>query len=302
MNVVIFGCRKITIDMIDYIFKNHPEHTISGVVNHDFERDRVYDKMLVAEKCAELSIPTVRFEKNVDVGAIEKMNPDVIFSAYYRLILKAPVLNIPKLGCINIHPGYLPKDRGPAPSLWNILNGDEFAGTTIHYMVRSVDAGDIIDQKRVSINDMTGYELNRYLMNLGFKLFTDNFDLIMRKKNNRIPQNHDEATYTLHFAKHLRYLHWDDPNRVINQLRAFALPFDGALAYTKNCKVNMFAGRIMPRRNSFSAPGFFNVIDGGIEVQTCTLPVLISDYNVISGTLPQKGRFLSGPPLQEEIK
>jgi methionyl-tRNA formyltransferase len=231
---------------------------------------------------------------------IKKMRPDVAFSAYYRLILKDPVLNIPKLGCINIHPGYLPKDRGPAPSLWNILNGDEYAGTTMHYMVEPVDAGDIIAQKRVTINDMTGYELNKYLMELGFQLFVENFDLIMRSKNQRIPQNHDDATYTLHFAKHLRYLHWDDPRRVINQLRAFAPPFDGALAYTKKCKINMMAGRIMPRRDSFSAPGFFQTTEGGIIVQTCTLPVLISDYTVLEGILPPKGRFASGPPLQEE--
>lgn len=298
-NVVIFGCRKIAIDAIDYI-TNHKEHTISGVIVHDFERDRVYHNELVEERCKSLGISYTRFEKKIDPDVIKNMDPDVIFSLYYRLIIKQEVLDIPRLGCINIHPGYLPVDRGPAPSLWNILNGDCYAGTTMHYMVEQVDAGDIIAQKRVAINDMTGFELNKYLMDLGFELFTENFDSIMNGTNKRVPQNNDFATYTLQFSKHLRYLHWDNPNRIMNQLRAFARPFDGALAYNKKCKIEIFGGRILPRRESFSAPGFYRVEDGNIVVQTCTLPVVLTDYNIVNGDPGVRGRFVSGPPLVEE--
>lgn len=300
VNIVMFGCRKIAIDAIEHIVGNYPEHTITGVVNHDFERDRIYHSELVSERCNALGIPTVRFEKKIDVDVIKKMNPDIVFSLYYRLVLRQEVLDIPKLGCINIHPGYLPIDRGPAPPLWNILNGDQYAGTTMHYMVEPVDAGDIIAQKRIAINDMTGFELNIYLLNVGSELFVENFDSLINGTNKRVPQNHDDATYTLHFSKHLRYLRWDDPKRVINQLRAFAPPFDGAFAYTKKGKISAFCGRIMPRRESFSAPGFYEITDNGIIVQTCTLPIIITNYSIVEGELKPRGRFLSGPPLLEE--
>jgi len=298
-NIVIFGCRKITIDIIDYIVNNHTEHNIVGVINHDFERDRVYYKKLVSEKCKKLNIPTIRFDKKISTKVIRDMNPDIIFSLYYRLILSQEVLDIPSLGCINVHPGYLPKDRGPAPSLWNILNGDKFAGITAHYMTKEIDAGDIIDQERICIDGMTGFELNKKLMGIGTNLIVKNFESIINGTAKRTPQNHNNATYTLNFAKHLRYLHWDDPNRIVNQLRAFAAPFDGALAYSKNGKIAVFGGKILPNRNSFSAPGFYAISDSGITVQTCTLPILITDYSMVGGFLKPKGRFLSGPPLAE---
>lgn len=296
-NIVIFGCRKITVDVIEYILSQYPEHKITGVINHDFERDRIYGGTLVSEKCVECGIPTIRFDKSVDKDTVLSMRPDIIFSLYYRLILKQEILDIPGLGAINVHPGFLPRDRGPAPSLWNVLNGDEYAGSTMHYMLEQVDAGDIIDQDRIKVGEMTGYELNVKLMNLGTSIFERNFESIMNGNNTRAPQDHTQATYTLQFAKHLRYLSWDNPERVCRQIRAFALPFDGALAYSSGAMVIVKAGHMLQSRDSFSAPGFYQVTEDGIIVQTCTLPILITDYKVDYGTLGQRGRFKSGPPI-----
>jgi len=244
MRILIFGCRKITIDVINYITEYYENKCkLVGVVTHDAERDRLYHDTLVSERCDELGIPWVRFDGVIDKDIIKGFAPDLIFSLYYRKILKQNILDIPKFGCINVHPAFLPEGRGPAPSLWAVLNGEEFGGSTMHYMVEGVDAGDIIDQKMAKIRGMSGFDLNVYLSDCGFEIFKKNFEDILAKTNKRTPQDHDKATYTLPFQKSLRYIFWNDPENILCQLLAFAKPFDGALTWTsKAAKIIIWGG------------------------------------------------------------
>lgn len=89
---------------------------------------------------------------------IVEANPDMIVVVSYGKFLPKSILNMPKYGCINVHPSLLPKYRGSAPIQWAILNGDKITGTTIMKMNEKMDAGDIILQKQVSIleNETTG--------------------------------------------------------------------------------------------------------------------------------------------------
>ncbi len=89
---------------------------------------------------------------------IMEANPDMIVVVSYGKFLPKSILNMPKYGCINVHPSLLPKYRGSAPIQWAILNGDKVTGTTIMKMNEKMDAGDIILQKQVPIleNETTG--------------------------------------------------------------------------------------------------------------------------------------------------
>lgn len=297
MKVVIFGCRAITVDIIKYLV--HSGYDIPLVITHDEERDRIYGDMLVSQYCNTVGIKNVRFEKEIDAELIKACDPDIIISFYYRKILKSNVLSIPRLGAINVHSAILPKGRGPAPTMWNVINGDEFAGATIHYMDEGIDSGDIIDQKIVRIAGRTGFELNRDLMYACYDLVVSNFKSICEGTNKRVKQNHDEAEFCLPFKKSLRYITWDNPDRVLNTLRAFTKPYDGAIAYTeKGEKILAWKGYKLPKRESLKAPGFFEKRDEGIIVQTNTLPVLITDFEIVN-SLRNTGRFTSGPPVME---
>jgi methionyl-tRNA formyltransferase len=300
MRIIIFGCRKITSDVIKHVIDSG--HEIPLVVTHDEERDRIYGSPLVSEYCDLNDIDNIRFDKKIDTQLIYDKKPDLLFSVYYRKILRQSVLDIPRLGCINIHPAILPKGRGPAPTMWNVLNGDEFAGSTIHYMVKDVDAGDIIDQKIIRVNNRTGFDLNRDLMNVCYELFVNNFNLICGEKNNRVPQSHSDAEYCLPFKTSLRYVSWGDPDSVINAVRAFTKPYDGAISYTdKKERILIWECIKLNSRESLKPPGCFEITDDGIVVQTNTLPVLITKYDIISEALRKNGRFVSGPPVMEGI-
>ncbi len=85
------------------------------------------------------------------VGKIRDLRPDFLFSFYYRLMLGAPLLSIPRRGAFNVHGSLLPKYRGRAPVNWAIIRGETETGVTLHEMVEKPDAGRIVDQERVTI-------------------------------------------------------------------------------------------------------------------------------------------------------
>ena len=82
---------------------------------------------------------------------LKEEEPDLIISASATQIFKKELLSLPKLGCVNVHGGMLPKYRGMMPSFWAMLNGEKYAGVTVHYMTSEFDDGDIISQDKVEI-------------------------------------------------------------------------------------------------------------------------------------------------------
>ena len=105
------------------------------------------------------------------IDEIKKLNPDVICAVAYGKILPKEILDIPKLGCINVHASLLPKYRGAAPIQWSVINGDKTTGVTTMYMDIGMDTGDMILKEEVEIGeDETTGELWDRLSNIGGKL------------------------------------------------------------------------------------------------------------------------------------
>lgn len=82
---------------------------------------------------------------------VRQIEPDFLFSFYYRNMIKPEVLDMARLGALNLHGSYLPKYRGRVPVNWAVINGETESGATLHYMVAKPDAGDIVDQEKVTI-------------------------------------------------------------------------------------------------------------------------------------------------------
>ena len=85
------------------------------------------------------------------IRRVGELQPDFVFSFYYRAMLGAPLLRAARRGALNMHGSLLPKYRGRAPVNWAILHGEGETGATLHYMVERVDAGDIVDSQAVPI-------------------------------------------------------------------------------------------------------------------------------------------------------
>lgn len=87
------------------------------------------------------------------INEIKDLNPDLICVVAYGKIIPEEILNIPRLGCVNVHPSLLPKYRGSAPIQWAIINGEKETGVTTMYMDKGMDTGDMIFKRKVTIGD-----------------------------------------------------------------------------------------------------------------------------------------------------
>jgi len=128
--------------------------------------------------------------------ALKDMEPDLIITCAYGKILPREILELPKLGCINVHASLLPKLRGGAPIHRAIIDGYTKTGVTIMYMDEKMDEGDMISFKETEITETeTAETLHDKLSIIGRDLLLETLPSILNKTNNRIKQNNEEATY-----------------------------------------------------------------------------------------------------------
>jgi methionyl-tRNA formyltransferase len=85
------------------------------------------------------------------IATLRSMDPDLVISVSCPQIFHRPLLDLPRLGCLNVHSALLPKYRGMLPTFWALLNGESETGVTVHRMEEGIDGGDIILQRRVPI-------------------------------------------------------------------------------------------------------------------------------------------------------
>ena len=129
-------------------------------------------------------------------GIVERLQPELIVVAAYGKILPEDILNAPKYGCINVHSSILPKYRGAAPINWAILNGETVTGVTIMYMVKELDAGDIIRCAETAIApDEDALTLTNRLAELGAGALLQVVDDLAAGTALRTPQEHEKHTY-----------------------------------------------------------------------------------------------------------
>src|SRR5690625_3492673 len=151
----------------------------------------------VKREAVKQNIPVVQPEKLSDEYAeIFTYKPDLIITAAYGQLLPSAVLNYPKYGCINVHASLLPELRGGAPIHYAILEGKKETGISIMYMVEKLDAGDILMQKKVPIEDHDDVgSLHDKLSYIGADQLMETLPLIFSGKINSIKQDETKVTY-----------------------------------------------------------------------------------------------------------
>ncbi len=175
------------------------------------------------------------------IQEVKEMNPDVICVVAYGKILPKELLEIPKLGCINVHPSMLPKYRGPAPIQWAVLNGDTKTGVTTMYMDEELDSGDIILQEEIEISEtQTTGEIWDILSQKGAKLLEKTLELVENKTAPRIKQGND-FTIAPMLEKSNSKIDWENETAVqIKNLVRGLNPIMGAYALLNGKKIKFW--------------------------------------------------------------
>lgn len=159
---------------------------------------------------------------------IKDTEPDYVISCGYRHIVPKSILKIPEQGCLNLHPSYLPYNRGANPNVWSIVEGTP-SGVSLHYMDTGIDTGNIVAQEEVKTDfSDTGKDLHERLEDAQVELFKDTWPKIESSTVSTTKQTENKGTYhhTKEFEE-LCELEPDEEMRVddfLNRLRALTYP------------------------------------------------------------------------------
>jgi len=196
------------------------------------------------------------------VKSVKELAPDLIVVVAFGKVLSSEVLNIPKKGCVNIHFSLLPKYRGPAPVQWALLEGNSYTGVSSMFMKEEVDTGDIILQKKVSIDPEDDYlSLLNKLCEAGVVLLEETLNLIREERVSGYSQDNSGISYAPLLKKSDGQINWNDSSRrILNRIRALN-PWPGTYVKIKSeKKVKILEAKIIPvpveaDKGGFPKPG-----------------------------------------------
>ncbi len=199
----------------------------------------------------ERSIP-VRTEEDLgkesELAHLKASSPDMIFSFYYRNLIPAAVLDLPRLGAFNMHGSFLPTYRGRAPVNWAVLNGETKTGATLHVMIDRPDAGDIIDQEEVDIGpDDAAAVVQARVTQAAVDVLTRQIENLKKGTAPRIPQDPTQASYFGRRRPEDGEINWNWPAaRIHNLVRAVTHPYPGAFGDLHGEKTWIWKTRLRP--------------------------------------------------------
>ncbi|MGE1561824.1 bifunctional UDP-4-amino-4-deoxy-L-arabinose formyltransferase/UDP-glucuronic acid oxidase ArnA [Pantoea septica] len=224
-------------------------YEISAIFTHADTSPESHAFPSVARLAAEQGIPVYAPEDASHplwVDRIKAMQPDFIFSFYYRALLSDSILRTARVGAFNLHGSLLPKYRGRAPLNWVLVNGETETGVTLHHMVKRADAGDIVAQQRVAIDVQdNALTLHRKLVACASELLEGALPAMKRGEIAARPQNHSEATLVGRRTPDDGRINWGWPaQRVNNLVRAVTDPWPGAFAFAGTLKFVVWKGRV----------------------------------------------------------
>ncbi len=245
MRIVFAGTPKFAVKSLSVL--NQSEHKVVAVYCQP-DRPKGRGKVLTAcpvkifsEENNLLVIQPEDFKDKQSQTQLALLNPDVMVVAAYGQILPKAVLEIPKLGCLNIHASLLPRWRGAAPIERAILEGDRETGISIMKMNEGLDTGDImLDKKCLISNHETAQTLHDTLSNIGANAILETLNMLPTLKAR--PQQNNEATYAEKVTKDEAQIDWHQSAEKISRvIRAFN---PRPIAYT-NAMAKQFKNRVL---------------------------------------------------------
>ncbi|AZE61159.1 MULTISPECIES: bifunctional UDP-4-amino-4-deoxy-L-arabinose formyltransferase/UDP-glucuronic acid oxidase ArnA [Pseudomonas fluorescens group] len=253
----------------------------------------------VAQLCARNGIP-VHAPEDANhplwIERIAKLNPEYIFSFYYRNLLSEALLATARKGAFNLHGSLLPKYRGRAPVNWVLVNGETETGVTLHRMVKRADAGAILAQQSVSIDRTdTGLSLHAKLRDAAATLLRDALPQLAQGKLAETAQDESQATYFGRRTAADGKLDWKQPAETLfNLVRAVTQPYPGAFCAVGEHKLIVWQAEVV-KGNEGLAPG--RVISVSPLRIACGEDSLVIKF----GQRNENGLYLAGPSLADEL-
>ncbi|MHB9800999.1 bifunctional UDP-4-amino-4-deoxy-L-arabinose formyltransferase/UDP-glucuronic acid oxidase ArnA [Pseudomonas sp. MT3] len=274
-------------------------YRIDAVFTHadDPQENRFYGS--VAQLCARHGIP-VHAPEEVNhplwIARIRELQPQYIFSFYYRHLLSEELLACAAKGAYNLHGSLLPRYRGRAPANWVLVHGETETGVTLHRMVKRADAGGILAQQSVAIGtDDTALVLHGKLREATRELLAAALPRLARGELQEVAQDESRASYFGRRTPADGAIDWQRPARELHNLvRAVTQPYPGAFAPVGDRKLIVWSSRVASG-NGGQAPGSV------LSVDPLRIACGEDSLEILSGQQNDSGLFLAGPQLAREM-
>lgn len=197
IKTIFMGTPDFAVPILNTLIQNTEVVLVVSQPDAYVGRKKILTLSPVKKSALEHNIPVFTpYKIREDFEELKKYDADLIVTCAYGQIVPVEVLEIPKLGCINVHASILPKYRGGAPIHHAIINGETETGITIMYMDKGMDTGDIISIKSIPIKeDDTVETMHNKLSVIGANLLEETLPSIINGTNKRIKQNEEAATY-----------------------------------------------------------------------------------------------------------
>lgn len=257
MRIVYMGTPDFAVNSLEALCQ--AGHDVVAVVTQpDAVRDRGKKVKFsaVKEKALELGLPVLQPERvrgdQEFLKQMQMLRPELIVVAAYGQILPKEILDLPELGCINVHGSLLPRFRGAAPIQRAILEGDWETGITIMYMEEGLDTGGMLSKVSTPIDQKTGQQLHDELAQLGAELLVDTIPKL--REINAEKQDDALAVYAPMISKKDGRIDFSGkPDAIERQIRAFD-PWPGAYCYAGD-KMMKFWKADVPGASTDAADG-----------------------------------------------
>ncbi|MBH0165929.1 methionyl-tRNA formyltransferase [Fictibacillus sp. 7GRE50] len=239
-----------------------------------------------------------------DYEDIIALQPDLIVTAAYGQILPKAILETPQHGCINVHASLLPKYRGGAPIHKSIMDGNAKTGITIMYMVEKLDAGDILTQVEVEIeeNDHVG-SMHDKLSAAGAKLLSETIPQLVEGKLTPLPQVAEEVTFAWNITRDQEKIDWTlSGEEIYNHIRGLH-PWPVAYTYLNGQPLKVWWGE-KKETSTDGVPGtVIGVHEKGLQVATGNkTSIIITDLQPSGKKRMLASDYLKGASVSKGLR
>ena len=229
--ILFFGYSEVGYECLSLLLERG-DNVVALFTHEDNPNEKIWFKT-PAVAAREKNIPIHTPEKIATPEWIERiaaLKPDLILSVYYRNMISSKILALAPLGAFNLHGSLLPKYRGRAPINWAVLHGEPRIGMTLHRMVKSADAGAIVDQEGVDLAPTdTAEQAFRKVMPCGRRVLARQIDALLAGTAKEAPQDDSQATYFGGRKPEDGRINWNQTSRqIFNLIRAVTDPYPGA--------------------------------------------------------------------------
>ena len=306
MRVIFMGTPDFAVPSLEALLTKH--EVVLVVTQPDKPKGR--GKKMVptpVKACAlEHGIPVLQPEKVKEPEFVEQLRsyePDLIAVTAFGQILSEPILEMPKYGCINVHGSLLPKYRGAAPMQWSIIDGEKVTGITTMYMAKGLDSGDMLLKAEVEITDEDTFAtIHDKMAVTGANLLLDTLDQLEAGTLERIPQDHDAATYAPMITKETGHIDWSKNRQdIINLIRGLN-PVPAAYTIYEEEVLKIFGAALSDVQADSAANG--EIVAGGKKgfvVKCGDGCLLITEVQARGGKRMMTDAYLRGHAMKEGI-